>query len=122
MEAQQQLQHLPRYLKLLAKIINLSESNVTVLLDHVSRGAAHPSVGFEDAARTRAQLYKALAGRAVELEVLESALWSCNLLDEVGSFSHPDGLTFDQFVVDVAPKDMLFHKFFNVLLHKNVVG
>lgn len=89
-------------------------------MDHVSRGAAHPNVGFEDAERTRGQLYRALAGRAVEIEVLESALWSCNLLDEVGAFSHPAGLTFDEFVKEVAPAGRLFNKFFNVLLEESV--
>lgn len=101
--------------------VALSESDVAVLLDHVSRGAAHPLVGFEDAERTLSQLERALRGRAVDAEVLESALWSCNLMDEVGDFRHPEGVEFKDFVKSVTPKGLVFNRFFNVFLEENYV-
>jgi hypothetical protein len=102
----------------LPKFVSLSEETVEVLLDHVSRGAAHPQVGFEDAAMTKKQLHNALIGRAVRLEALESALWSCNLLDELGQFRHTIG--FREFVATLTPPGYKFDGFFNVFLEESV--
>jgi hypothetical protein len=100
----------------LAKKIHLSESNKLILLDNIARGAEHVNVGFEDAARTRGQLEGLIiSGRALDMEVLESALWSANLLNEEGSFYHPAGLTFDQFVEEILPTNMTFDRFFNLI-------
>lgn len=100
--------------------LSLSEEMVLVLLENISRGAAHSKVGFEDADRTRGELERALRGRAVEVGAVESALWSCCLLDEEGEFYHPR-LTFDQFLGELLPPSMEFDKFFCLIREKEDV-
>jgi hypothetical protein len=103
--------------------VGLSEEQVAVLLDHVFRGAAHPDVGYADANRTMGELHRALVNRrSVQLEVIESALWSCNLLNDLGAFVHPDGLSFEEFVKKLTPPGKTFDKFFNVFLDSWVKG
>ena len=84
-------------------------------MDHVSRGAASPLVGFEDVARDKAALLRALSSKVVTQDELESALWSSNLLDELGYFNHPDDISFDQFVTQFVSTGYKFDKFFNLI-------
>ena len=62
--------------------------DIMVLLDNVRLGASMPDVGFEDANQTYNSIVTKL-NKKVSLKVsdLESALWSCNLLDEKGKFN-----------------------------------
>lgn len=93
----------------------ISGLDATVLLIHILQGAKHPEVGFEDVENTRGQLRQALDCEVVIPEsVLESALWSANLMDEAQSFWHPDGLKFEEFVQQlVDPRDAKFDRFYN---------
>lgn len=94
----------------------LSVMDLTVLLYHIYRGAQHSEVGFEDADKTLVQLSNALQVRraAIPREVLESALWSCNLLNEVDEFWHPKGLSFRDWVKHMlAPYNSEFDEFYN---------
>lgn len=118
-ESLQQCQPLADPRRRLVKL-SISKDTAAVLLEHVSRGAAHPKVGFEDATRTRWHMERAFMERAVDVEAVESALWSCNLLDELGEFKHPYGITFDEFLHDITPAGYVFHKFFNVFLEERV--
>lgn len=73
--------------------------DLAVLIEHVYRGALHPEVGYADSQRTLDTLIGAL-NKAFWLDpsLIQSALWSCNLLHEQGSFSHPKGLKFEDWV------------------------
>lgn len=73
------------------KTYAVSLLDLAVLLLHVHKGAEHPEVGFEDADRSIEELTKLLQVRKVEVqrEALESALWSCNLMDEEQVFWSP---------------------------------
>lgn len=76
--------------------------DVVTLLHNIVEGARHPIVGHEDAARTHEQLLRGLNRKQLfDPAVLESALWSANLMDEAGEFWDVKGRTFDEFVKDV---------------------
>jgi hypothetical protein len=67
-------------------------TDLACLLEMVEAGVSNQRVGFEDADRTLAQLKAALDQKVpVDKELIESALWSANLMDEVGLFRHPYG-------------------------------
>jgi hypothetical protein len=101
--------------------LRLSDEQLAVLLSHMARGAPHPLVGFSHTHKTIDEVVKDLSrSRIVNLEDVECALWSCNLLDEQGEFMHPYGQTFDQFVLNITPTGKVFDKFFNVFLDKDV--
>lgn len=74
--------------------------DLAVILLHVHQGAAREDVGFEDCERTLSELTQELVLRRVLVDksALESALWSCNLMDEVGEFWQPSGEGFDNFI------------------------
>ncbi len=93
----------------------LKLKDVLVLLDHVSRGAAHPNVGYEDINMAYDDMMHILGEREVELpaDVVNSCLWSANLLDEVGEFTTADGSTFDEFVLELLDDDETFNKDYN---------
>jgi hypothetical protein len=73
--------------------------DLLVLLHNVLEGAQDSEVGYEDAEYTLKQLVKKLSRRTypVRRATLESALWSCNLMDEAGTFWHPEGMSFDDY-------------------------
>jgi hypothetical protein len=80
---------------------HLTHLDVAILMFHVQKGARHPEVGFEDSERTLKELTDLVTKKrrvTVQQGPLESALWSANLLDEAGSFWHPEGLTFRDWV------------------------
>lgn len=60
-------------------------------------------VGFEDCERTLPELTEELsqARALVNKNAFESALWSCNLMDEAGEWWSPRGESFDQFLARV---------------------
>lgn len=90
-----------------------------ILLYHVHRGAQHPKVGFEDTNRSLDQLTHALGKPAwIEKPVVESALWSANLLDEQNQFWHPKGLNFTQFVQTLLGPGEAFDLFYNTIQGK----
>lgn len=100
--------------------------DLVTLLYNVHRGAQdEEQVGFEDCERTLQQLTKDLSPvRArVDRSALESGLWSCNLMDEVGEFWSPKDESFDRFLNRVlryaSPQERLeFDKFFNLIRKK----
>ncbi len=73
--------------------------DLATLLFHVHKGALHPNVGFEDCERTLKKLTDELAPKrlSVPLDSIESALWSCNLLDEQQEWWSPKNETFEEF-------------------------
>lgn len=87
------------------RVISITALDAAVLLMHVIKGIADKDVGFEDADKTYEQIRNDLNKMfMINKDAVESALWSCNLLNEQGRFNHPDLLSFDGFVAKMAPK------------------
>jgi len=98
------------------KTIPLRALDACVLLIHVHLASKHDKVGFEDAYNTMDDMTKFLEHTVhVPKHVLESALWSCNMLSEQEEFWHPKGLTFDEFVKRMLPKRKYFDKYYNLV-------
>ena len=97
----------------------VSLMDALTLLRCIHEGAAHPKVGFVDANQTLNQMSRKLS-RAfwVKQSVLESALWSCNMLDELGLFKDFRGRTFEQFVRDILDDSVEFNRFWNLIEKK----
>ena len=88
--------------------------DLAVLLYHVHRGANDfpQSVGFEDAERTLGGLTGQLnASVYVDIRLLESALWSCSLLNDQGHFWHPKNIPFENFVKNLSGKHKFNYKY-----------
>jgi hypothetical protein len=105
----------------------LSLLDAVVLLYHIHRGVTTEGVGFEDANKTLQQLTRSLSQfkYTVTEQTLESALWSCNLMDEQGEWWSPEGDDFDTWLKRfLADQHLSFDKFYNVLIErkKNVTG
>lgn len=89
-------------------------SDLMVLVLNVKAGAKDRQVGFEDASYTLRSLLQNLDHEVtVKTDVLESALWSCNLLNELGRFQHPDDISFSEFLTRLNIKN--FDKKYNLI-------
>jgi hypothetical protein len=92
--------------------------DLSTLLFHLHFGARNERVGFEDAERTLAQVSAKLSHKVrVEKAVLESALWSSNLCDEIGKFVHPQGISFDEWMKQMFGTEK-FNRAYNLLEKK----
>lgn len=80
--------------------IKLSPVDLSVLLYNVAEGARQPDVGFEDCTTTLRRFIAKLSPREywVDPRLVESALWSCNMMSEADKFQSCTGETFLQFV------------------------
>lgn len=97
----------------LSKLKTVSLMDLVILLGNVYRGLVEPLVGFEDADRTVAELTLELNRKTqVGRTALESALWSCNLLNEQGKFWHPKGVDFETFLKKICQGEG-FNKSYN---------
>jgi len=102
----------------------ISLLDAVVLLYHVHRGAKTEGVGFEDCDRTLEYLTRSLAQfkYTVSQSALESALWSCNLMDEQGEFWCPEGKSFDDWIKNFTVNDYKYDKFYNVMEERKKRG
>ncbi len=93
--------------------------DLCTLLHNVQAGASHPEVGFEDSARTIEEVVNRL-NRKILLppDLIESALWSCNLLDEQKAFWDFRGRDLNTFVKQLLV-DGKFNKLYNTIERKN---
>lgn len=113
---------------------SISLIQASILLANLGYAIRNKNVGFEDADRTYSEMVEALAqGRGLSLkqDVLESALWACNMLDEreiknkclscghehkvTTEFFHPLGHSFDSFVKRIMHTDEKFNKELNYI-------
>lgn len=92
--------------------------DLCTLLHNVQEGAKHPDVGFEDAARTIEETIAKL-NRKILLppDLIESALWSCNLMNEEGAFWDFKGRNLDTFLSHVLGPQK-FNKTYNTIERK----
>lgn len=99
-------------------IREVSLMDVAVLLYMVHKAAQNKVIGYEDANIPLNQLTEILNKKVgIPISILESALWSSNMMDEIGNFSHPFGLTFDTWLEKMVGKGN-FDKFYNILKEK----
>jgi len=92
--------------------------DVAVLLLSIHRGAQDDCVGFEDARMTLDELVAKLNKTIwIEQRLIESAMWSANLLDEAGKFWHPESISFEEFAKDVCGKHK-FNRIYNLIERK----
>ncbi len=102
----------------------ISLLQAAVLLGNLELAKRNPDVGFEDADRTYEEVFKTFADGKyvmVSTDILESALWACNLLNEQEKFFHPSGRTFDNFLGLLINRDETFDKEMNYIKPKVVV-
>jgi hypothetical protein len=99
--------------------VDVRLSDLMALLANVSKGAVDPSIGFHDLDRTLGQIKRQL-DREVQMPktVVESALWSANLLNEKGEFEHPDHITFNEFINRICKDKHTFDTFWNLIEEK----
>jgi hypothetical protein len=96
--------------------LTISVIDLVALIDSVSKGAAMAEIGFEDADRTLEQLYTALNKPVkIDKELIESALWSANLLNQAGLFRHPLNMSFPNMVSRIVPEGLTYDSFFNLI-------
>lgn len=95
-----------------AQTISISLRESLILLDNIYRANQDSEIGFEHAVKTIEDLVAPMEAARVELNLtdIESALWSCQLLDEKGAFWHPQGKTFDEFLKEISEEE--FNKFY----------
>ena len=95
--------------------------DLAILIANIYRGAQNPKVGFEDAKRTLTELVIELEGKKgvrIRRDVLESALWSCNLQEECGKFWHPQDREFKDFLKDILKRRQSFDTQYNFIKEK----
>lgn len=101
---------------------NLTLLDIMVLLYHVQRGAETSAVGFEDCERTLEELTAVLTANFARIplkeSVVESALWSCNLMYEHGEFWSPEGCFKNWLTRFCEEHGVDFDMFFNTLKPK----
>jgi hypothetical protein len=94
----------------------VSLMELVTLIQNVIVGAQTTEVGFEDARETVESLTRKLNGfTMIETSVLESALWSCNLLNENQKFWDTKGRDFDSFLKDLLGNARRFDKTYNLI-------
>lgn len=104
-----------------SRMLSIDTTALVVLMDNVYRGSEHPNVGYEDAyipfdmfaARLNKQHW-------LNIQEVESALWSCNLMNEEGKFWHPRGISFDEFIESLKLTGYKFDRTFNTLDREGV--
>jgi hypothetical protein len=95
--------------------------DVATLLHHVLEAAKNERVGFEDTHETLTSLTMKLNKKIfLDPNLIESSLWACNLLNEIGGFSHPQGKSLEDFIKDVLGKEG-FNFTYNVIETKDGV-
>lgn len=95
----------------------VSVLDLVCLMGNLRRGAGADELGFEDAAQTLDQITAKLNMMiSINIDDLQSALWSCNLLNERGKFWHPKDRTFDEFLKMILGPGEAFDKFYNLIL------
>ena len=110
--------HKPRLMSRSVKWPEVLAIDLVVMLFNVLKASQDEQVGFEDANNTLESLIRKLnAGIRLDPSLIESCLWSCNLLSEKDSFWHPKGVTFDQFVARALPQ-YNFNKIYNTIEKK----
>lgn len=107
------------------KNVKISLMDAAILLYLVHQAANDPKIGYEDVELPLAMLTRTLNSNTIKLKVpmIESMLWSANLMAERGRFKTPQGETFEEFVArlldDAGYEGKLdFDKKYNWIVHR----
>ena len=93
--------------------------DLAILLHNVLMAKADTEIGFEDSNETLDSLLgKMNQPFEVEVGLLESALWSCNMMHEKEKFWHPEGMGFRAFVQKLLPGER-FNTRYNLIEEKS---
>jgi hypothetical protein len=77
-------------------------TDLVTLIYNVAQGAREESVGFEDASRTLEMMLRSLERRTlIDPVLLESALWSCSLMNESNKFWDAKGRSLNDYIKQV---------------------
>lgn len=100
------------------RTLQLRDEDRDLLAKYVLAGSSHPELGFQEFEWSLNYMLKLLQDRNTSIRtnklstnLVECALWYSNMLDELGEWSHPEGLTFDQWVRNLLPKKLTYDKF-----------
>ncbi len=89
------------------------------LLYNLLKGSEDPNVGCDDIRETVDSLTRQLnKDYWLEDKIVESVLFSCNLMNENGKFWHPRGITFDQFTQRILRKREKYNKKYGTIDEK----
>jgi hypothetical protein len=92
--------------------------DLCTLLHNIQEGAKHPDVGFEDATKTIEDVVARLNKKILlPPDLIESALWSCNLMNEEKAFWDFKGRDLDTFIKQVVVEGK-FNKLYNTIERK----
>lgn len=79
--------------------IEVRLSDLAVILFNLMKGWRDRQIGSEDAMRTYYSIRNNIDLQTkIPVELMESALWTCTMLDERGKFEHPDQLSYEAFL------------------------
>lgn len=96
----------------------ISNLDLMVLLYSVVKAGAHKDIGHEHTSETLEEFKRRLSKRILVRDSdLESALWACGQLNELGEFSHPDGTSFTEWHKGMI-RDGIFNEFYNWIEEK----
>ncbi len=102
------------------RVYRINMLDAMALLYNVYAAARHEEIGFVDCERTLYELTLALSADYVEVpqDVMESALWSANMMNEVKEFWHPyKRVGFDRFTNKlISTHNVHFDEFYNVII------
>jgi hypothetical protein len=98
--------------------IQIRPLDLAILIQNILKGADHSEVGFEDPNHTVQSFVKQINEQVVNVDLrdLESALWSSNLLNEIGEWQHPFGKNFEKWLKDdILGPELRFDSFYNTI-------
>ena len=94
--------------------IEVEALDVLVLLLNVIKAAQHKEIGHEDLNHTLTSIYSRLRFKAwIERDILESALYCANRLNEEGEFWHPHDKQFKLFHMGIVNGKYKFDPYYN---------
>lgn len=93
--------------------------DLAILLYNAYKANEQPDIGFQDINHTLDSISKKLNQRILlDPAQLESLLWCSNMLHEDEKWTHPTGLSFDEFLKRLTP-DGKFDRSYNIMSWKD---
>lgn len=99
---------------------NIAAGDFAALLAGLCIAIKHPKVGFNHATTDVAGWLSSIApyGITINDAFVEDMLYACNMLDELGQYSHPQGKTFQETLSTILRRTEYFDKDTNSILQK----
>ncbi len=103
------------------QMLYLRLSDIVTLAINTNAAAMDPEIGFEDADRTLEDFWRQLNATPVAIRktLVESALWSCTMLDEKDALWLPRGnKNYRGFLDEMLPSNCIFDRKLNLIIEK----